>query len=381
MNTCIIYKFQPMSKWGGTRALLLTALFGPALHFTSSNVQAQQMTDSPVHSEFILAVDEYSPAPGQFVGELPVYEQGDTPQTMAQKCTKAIAGPIGATTEDDMTRMISLGSWGGYVTFHFDHSIANIDGERDFYIAGNALVNFSEAGIVMVMKDANNNGLPDDTWYELVGSADEDSAGLVRYDYSVTYTCNPMGDTPWTDSEGATGVVPRNAFHEQNEYFPQWLDSPLTFTGTRLPDNAYLASKRPKVYSAHPLRYGYVDNLPNSDEEGCSFDIAWAVDENRMPVSIDFVDFIRVYTGHLQVVSDQIGESSTEVQGARDLHLDASIRAIAEHKGAVGIATATATDTRIAQTCDLQGRTLGSPRRGLTIVRLNNGQTKKVFIQ
>lgn len=370
-----------MRKWCGTRALLSIALFGLALHFPSSSLHAQQMTDTPTHSEFILAVDEYRPAPGQWIGELPQYDEGDTPQTMADKCTKAIGGPIGATSEDDTQNMICLGSWGGYVTFHFDHSIANIIGEYDFYIAGNALPTFSEAGIVMVMKDENHNGLPDDTWYELAGSADEDSAGLLRYDYSVSYTLNAMGDTPWADSEGNEGVVPRNAYHELNEYFPLWLDSPLTFTGTRLPDNAYLVSKRPKVYGAMPLRYGYADNIPNSDEEANSFNIDWAVDQNRMPVSLDFIDFVRVYTGHLQVVSDQIGESSTEVQGARDLHLDESIRAIAEQKGAVGIDAAKSAAPRIARTTDLMGRSLQKPVHGLNIVRTDNGQARKLYIK
>ena len=36
---------------------------------------------------------------------------------------------------------ISLGGWGGYVTFHFDHSIANINGQLDFFIRGNAIIN------------------------------------------------------------------------------------------------------------------------------------------------------------------------------------------------------------------------------------------------
>ncbi len=380
MTTCIIYKFQPKRVWRPALALLLSVLLGPALHFSSSSLHAQQMTDTPTHSEFILAVDEYSPAPGQWVGEMPVYAPGDTPQTMADKCTRAIAGPLTATSEDDATSMISLGAWGGYVTFHFDHSIANIAGQRDFYIAGNALVNFSEAGIVMVMKDENHNGLPDDTWYELAGSADEDSAGLVRYDYRVTYTLAPMADTPWTDSEGQEGAVLRNAYHEQNEYFPLWLDSPLTFTGTRLPDNAYIVNKRPRVDGARPLRYGYVDNLPNSDEEGNSFDIDWAVDHNRMPVSLDFIDFVRVYTAHLEQVSAAIGESSTEVQGARDLHLDESIRAIAERKGTVGIATATVAP-RISQTLDMQGRPTTSLRHGLNIVRTDNGECKKIIVK
>ena len=84
----------------------------------------QQMAGTQEHSKYILAVDEYVPAPGQFVNTLPKYEDGDDAATMVAKCTEAIAR--------NNRGMISLGAYGGYVTFHFDHSIANIDGQRDF---------------------------------------------------------------------------------------------------------------------------------------------------------------------------------------------------------------------------------------------------------
>jgi hypothetical protein len=67
------------------------------------------------------------------------------------------------------------------------------------------------------------------------------------------------------------------------------------------------------------LRYGYVDNLPNTDRNGCSFDIGWAVDSQRQPVNLSHVDFIRVYSGQLQQCG-WIGETSTEITGAEDLH-------------------------------------------------------------
>ena len=53
---------------------------------------AQQMTGDADHSPYLLAVDEYVPAPGQFVNDLPVWEPGDDAARMAAKCTEAIAG-------------------------------------------------------------------------------------------------------------------------------------------------------------------------------------------------------------------------------------------------------------------------------------------------
>jgi len=265
-------------------------------------------------SAWIAAVDEYVPAPGQFVNTLPEWCEGDDAEAMRAKAETAIAGTTGG--------MITLGGWGGYVTFHFDHPVVNVPEERDLYIAGNATTGGSEAGIVMVSQDENCNGLPDDTWYELQGSADQDSTN-VKYGYLLQYArAGDLQDIPWTDNQGDTGYIKRNAFHAQ-EYFPSWLDSPLLFNGTRLPNNAYDKSGNGTYWVLKPFRYGYVDNLPNSDTEANTFDIGWAVDPlTRQPVTLPYVDFVRVYTA-LNQSAGWLGETSTEVTGAKDLHPDA----------------------------------------------------------
>jgi len=308
---------------------------------------AQRMDNVSEHSKFIQAVDEYRPAPGQYVNDIPEYEEGDTEATMVQKCTEMIAGDY------QNTHLIALGGWGGYVTFHFDHSIANIPDQRDFAVWGNAYQEqtnqvfggMNEAGIVMVSKDVNSNGLPDDPWYEISGSCDVDSIGKVIYNYEVTYQRNPMGNIPWIDNQGHSGTIDRvNQWHPQ-EYYPEWLPDGLTFRGTRLPDNMLDLSETVErtwsqwYYVLVGFRYGYVDNLANWTDkadanswnyEGCGIDISWAVDENRQPVNLDFIDFVRVYTGLNQKcpAPNWWGETSTEIQCAEDLHLDASLDAI-----------------------------------------------------
>lgn len=270
-------------------------------------------TPSEGASPYILAVDEYVPAPGQFVNTMPKYEEGDDAATMAKKCTDLIGGDKGS--------IITLGGYGGYVTFHFDHPVKNVAGEHDLLIKGNAFDGNSEPGIVMVSKDTNGNGLPDDAWYELSGSADNDSIGKVTYGYKITYAYTAMQDVPWTDNEGRTGTVDRNTFHTQ-EYFPLWLkDQPLTFRGTLLPPNGHYNSNTGN-WILDTLRYGYADNYPNTNEEGCSFNIDWAVDpDTRKPVSLDKIDFVRVYNAQNQKCG-WIGETSTEITGARDLHFE-----------------------------------------------------------
>ena len=197
----------------------------------------------------------------------------------------------------------------------------NVAGEHDLLIKGNAFDGNSEPGIVMVSKDTNGNGLPDDAWYELSGSADNDSIGKVTYGYKITYAYTAMQDVPWTDNEGRTGTVDRNTFHTQ-EYFPLWLkDQPLTFRGTLLPPNGHYNSNTGN-WILDTLRYGYADNYPNTNEEGCSFNIDWAVDpDTRKPVSLDKIDFVRVYNAQNQKC-EWIGETSTEITGARDLHFE-----------------------------------------------------------
>ena len=362
---------------------VLIALF--TIHCSLFTAKAQRMDDVTVHSKYIQAVDEYRPAPGQWTNVIPEYEEGDTEADMVRKCTESIAGDYYS------THLISLGGWGGYVTFHFDHSIANVPGQRDFAIWGNAYQEMknlvfggmNEAGIVMVSKDVNGNGKPDDPWYEISGSCDVDSVGKIIYNYEVTYRQNSMKDIPWTDNQGNSGTVDRLYSYDNHlqEYYPLWLPDGLTFKGTRLPDNMQNLSDQvdgswsPYYYVLIGFRYGYADNLSNwtdkSDAnswnyEGCGIDISWAVDENRQPVDLDFVDFVRVYTGLNQKCPqpDWWGETSTEIQAAEDIHLEASIEAIKNAQTGIRSVIKDASQKRFY---DLQGRNVIPTKKGVYI--------------
>lgn len=359
----------------------------PFYLFTILPLHAQRMDDVTEHSKYIKAVDEYCPAPGQWVNVIPEYEEGDTPEIMAKKCTESIAGDY------YNTHLISLGGWGGYVTFHFDHSIANMPNQRDFAIWGNAYQEMTnqvfggmnEAGVVMVSKDVNGNGKPDDPWYEISGSCDIDSIEKVDYDYEVTYHQNPMNNIPWTDNRGNSGTIDRLYGYDNHnqEYYPLWLPDGLTFKGTRLPDNMVDLSETVDsswsqwYYVLIGFRYGYADNLSNwtdkSDAnswnyEGCGIDISWAVDEKRQPVNLDFIDFVRVYTGLNQKcpAPNWWGETSTEIQCAEDIHLDASIEAI---RNALSGIRDVETDTNASRPIyDLQGRRVRNMGKGIFIM-------------
>ena len=297
-------------------------------HNTTIVVWEEQVAYSP----YISRVLEYNPAPGQFVNTMPQYEEGDTYATMLQKVAEAITG-INRT-------LISLGAWGGYVTFAFDHSVVNTPNQSDFLIEGNSFYasttskgGSSEPGIVMVSIDINQNGLPDDPFYQLAGS--EYANPNTLHHYSLTYRRTPADHMPqpdknnsitdstyirWMDNQNQSSYLHKNTFHTQ-EYFPLWLaDSMLTFVGSRLPDNAYDPNGKGAYWIQQPFDYGYADCHPNDSIARCSFDIDWAVTNDGNPIHLPCVDFVRVYTGVFQQCG-WTGEISTEISFARDLNI------------------------------------------------------------
>ena len=101
-----------------------------------------------------------------------------------------------------------------------------------------------------------------------------------------------------------------------------WTDADeLTFTGTCLPSNGIDLSGTGRYYVLYAFDWGYVDNHPNDYPDLNSFDIGNAVDASGHKVDLPGADFIRVYTG-LNQYCGWLGETSTELSRARDLHVD-----------------------------------------------------------
>ncbi len=284
------------------------------------------------YSPYISKVYEYNPAPGQFINTMPQYEEGDSYVEMLKKVEESISG-----TNDVM---VSLGGFGGYVTFGFDHTVVNRPGEKDFMILGNSFYELitpdkkggsSEPGIVMVSYDRNCNGLPDDGWYELKGSEYHNPATIL--DYKITYhrpdpdrevisqgNLTDVNYIAWEDSEGVNSFMSKNSFH-RNEYYPLWIkEDILTFSGSRLPQNGVDLSGTGAYFIRYCYDWGYADNHPNEYADLNSFDISDAVDSDGLPVMLPGVDFVRVYTGINQCCG-WTGETSTEICRAQDLHI------------------------------------------------------------
>lgn len=152
-------------------------------------------------SKWISEIIEYRPAPGQFINKSP-------------------GNPASAQTIVGKKGMVTLGAYGGYISFKFDHTVINGEGD-DFVIHGNAFKGSSEPGIVMVAYDANGNGKPDnDEWFEIKGSAH--SHPNTNLNYELTYykpsQTETAEDVKWIDNTGATGFVHAITFHKQCYY-------------------------------------------------------------------------------------------------------------------------------------------------------------------
>lgn len=282
------------------RIIILSLLLCMAL----SGCSKQEGNDAPPRVKWISKIVEYRPAPGQFINT----STGDV------AAAQSIVGKRG---------LVSLGAYGGSITFCFDHSVVN-KGGVDFAILGNSFVNNSEPGIVLVSRDDNSNGLADDQWYELRGSR----YGVATKGYRVTYlrpaVTTSASDVAWSDNIGSSGVIRAIEFHKQC-YYPLFVDqtaSQITFEGSLLPNPAALNGE---IWSTEAFESGYADNYSSdydqivdgdTDTKGSNkFDLTDAVDSSGNSVTLESVDFIRVYTC-VQEQAGWIGESSTEVCGA-----------------------------------------------------------------
>ena len=278
-------------------------------------------------AQYISRVVEYTPAPGQYINSTPWGDSGSA---------STIVGGVNGT--------LCLGAFGGSVIFGFAYPVEDHSDNPygvDFTIYGNPLPEWSEPGVVWVMKDENGNGEPDDTWFQLAGSDYYFSS--TNHDYQVTYT-DPGGtaamDVSWKDHLGNQGFIKANSTHTQPYYpqpglFPAVPSGEYMLTGTLI--RGAVDVEHSPVNVSLKRAFGYVDNQVRGAEPytvpdnpytpevehsgGDAFDIGWAVDTNGNDVELDQIHFVKVQNGVLHQ-GGWLGEVSTEITGAVDVAPD-----------------------------------------------------------
>jgi hypothetical protein len=262
-------------------------------------------------SAYITKIFDYQYAPGQHATSVSVSDKG--------------VNFIGEPWVNSKS-FTSLGGWGGYIIAGFDHAVVNANGP-DIAIYTQPSVS-SEPGVISVMADTNNNGLPDDgPWLEIKGS--EFSNPETVHNYQVTYyKPGPSGYVTWKDNQGKSGTLVPVFGNESWWWTGYGSTTSVTFNGERLPDAYANTSKDPSIELWMPrsglFRFGYAecyDNLDyNAEQKANLIDLSLAVDAAGLQVNLKAVNFIKIQSGVFQVAS-WLNEISTEISGAADIHL------------------------------------------------------------
>ena len=290
------YTFTAHSK-GITKILL-----------TISNTSGSDSKEFNITVIDMFMIYDYTPAPGQFIGELKTGGFNGTETTHEDAIAYAEQRLMNE-------KFVSLGAFGGYIIVGFDRIVENSEG-YDFSIGGNSFDGSSEPGVVWVMQDENGDGEPNDTWYELSGS--ETGKAETIQNYTVTYYRPEASkiDVQWSDNMGGSGVVEYlEDFHNQNSYYPAWIEADsYTLRGTLLKSRSYDSSGNGSKWVNPAFGWGYADNASTIDNLNRDnlFEISNAIDEQGNAVKLEYIDFIKVQSA-IQQQCGWIGEVSTEV--------------------------------------------------------------------
>jgi hypothetical protein len=278
---------------------------------TKDLVISGDITATSNQSAYIAKIYDYQYGPGQHASLISPNEKGN--DFIGEPWIK----------EKSFT---SLGGWGGYIIAGFDHAVNNTNGP-DIALYSQPSIS-SEPGVVYVMADTNNDGLPNDgPWFELKGSEYNNTETI--HNYQVTYyKPGSSGYVTWKDNFGKSGsLIP--GYASDKWWWSGYGDkTSVTFSGEKLPDAYVNISKDPTVelwnIRIGYFQSGYAECYSNTDFnaklKANLLDISNAVDAAGLPVNLNRINFIKVQSSVFQIAG-WLNEVSTEVSGASDIHL------------------------------------------------------------
>ncbi len=293
-------------------------------------------------SPFAVAVWDYSPAPGQFVRDA----RFNDPE-------QAIGPPVGmGITNGNNLSVVTLGGFGGFIVFGFDHLVEDHPLNRfglDAIVFGNAFWregdpqrHWAECAVIEISLDANANEIPDDPWYLIPGSHIDDPSNqltIKTWDDNVSDLGYPPAFASWIPL-GLTGVWSTQAFglpllvfgsdvvqnpsiNPMREGIFGYADySPTLILGDLNADDAVddpdIGADAYYTFPDDPLIVGITPGSGGGD----AFDIAWAIDPTTgTPANLPGFHFIRITTA-VDRVSLQVNEKSAEIDAVSDADID-----------------------------------------------------------
>ncbi len=252
-------------------------------------------------NDFASRVVDYAPAQGQFVND-PDFNDP----------TRALGAPAGGgTINADLSSLVSLGGFGGSITLAFDSLVENhpdnplgldfIVFGNAFHLTGNENRRWAEAGLVEIAYDANANGLADDTWYTIPGSA------LTP---PISLPLPPAFNGPVLENLTGTSAESHWGYADL---------SPTLLLGDTNADNLVDdPDADPAAFYTVPDDPMTVGVDPGSGG-GDAFDIDWAIDPTTGdPANLPGFHFIRITTAvdHTTAI---FGENSPEIDAVADV--------------------------------------------------------------
>lgn len=282
-------------------------------------------------SKWISQIVEYRPAPGQFINEYVYNASAKKRYDFGWGLETSGENIVGGKSTNTLSTGISLGAWGGYVLYTFDHSIINKEG-YDFVIFQNS--RNAEPGVVQVSFDRNGNGLPDDEWYEIYGSWHNDASTIKNYqisyknpnNYTDAINIDYIGNNNAGVYYAAQGTMPLapECGHSGHSHWPIWIkDATIEFTGTLI-DWTFASQNLSGSFGYAKAGAGGTDFTSVIDEDtdtasSNKMNLDWAKKLDGSDVNLKRVDFVRIYTGIIDYSNPTTGEKSTEVLGSLSL--------------------------------------------------------------
>ena len=302
-------------------------------------------------ADFATRVIDYSPAPGQFITN-PEFNDP----------SRALGAPIGGgALSADLSKIVSLGGFGGSLTLGFDAPVVDDPANPlglDAIIYGNAVWTggnhnrrFAECAVIEISRDINNNGVADDPWYLIPGSHLASPPTTAQW-YTQTWDddlddpTNPPSNPTWIP-DGRTGLWTTSGFRLPNTPFVGMLGvvmnpngpdataegiwgyadaSPTLILGDTDADNTVddLSIDPAEFYTIpdDPFTVGIGPGFGGRGGKGGggdAFDIAWAIDPvTGEPAALDAFDFVRI-TSAVVPIHPLLGEVSPEIGAVADV--------------------------------------------------------------